>query len=112
MHNILNKIYAVQENSTSDRFLYAQRYLNRLFRYEDKYHKLISDIDVNRLGLEIKTILYCMLYLRGLDILKKYQNLNSLLDTEPLEEKLVLQENEALRVGYIYPIYEKFNIII
>ena len=108
---MIHELYV--KHPTEVQLMYVQRFVSKLFRYEDKYEHVIKNLKVEDMCRECRTIMYCMLTMRNLDnIVMKYPNLHALKAVEPLEKKLVLQKNSALRVGYVYPIYEKYNIII
>ena len=108
---MVNSLYIKQP--IKQQLLHTQRIINRFFRYEDKYVEIIRKIDIKDMSNESKTLMYCILTLRGLDLmLERYPNLKGIKDTKPLENQLILQDNPVLRIGDLYPIYREYNIII
>ena len=59
-----------------------------------KYEDIISTIDINRLSRKTKVLIYCIIkYYHNEFMFSKYKNLQSLEKTEPLIEKLVLDDS-------------------
>ena len=100
--------YEDQKNWTKGEYCFLHRYLHRLFFYYSKHEEEISEMDLARMSSETRVLIYCIIMYYHYDFLfTKYHNLESLRDTEPLTEKLVLDDT-------ILPeddIYKQMNVV-
>lgn len=105
----MEKIYYLsQKNWSCDDFYCLNRYLNRLFIYEEKKQEEIKQLDVSRMSIQTKTIIRCLLEFQNKEyFMDKYPNLAELKDIGPLKEPLYLEKPP----GFYHKIYTKYNIL-
>ena len=105
----MNEIYYEDQTGwTDNEYLYLHRCLHRIFFYYKKYEDIISTIDINRLSRKTKVLIYCIIkYYHNEFMFSKYKNLQSLENTEPLTEKLVLDD----RTKQADDIYKVMNVV-
>ncbi|MBR5180539.1 MAG: hypothetical protein IKW90_17325 [Lachnospiraceae bacterium] len=100
--------YEDQTGWSNEDYLYLHRYLHRWFFYYKKYEDIILSIDLNRVSKETKVLIYCIIkYYHYEFMFTKYKNLQSLENTEPLTEKLILDD----RTKQADDIYKVMNVV-
>ena len=104
----MNEIYYEDQTGWSNKeYLYLHRYLHRIFFYYKKYHEIISSMDINRMSEKTKVLIYCIIKYYGNDFMfREYRNLESIENTKPLMERLVLED----RVKHPDDIYRVMNV--
>jgi len=101
--------YENQKNWTSNDFYCLHRYLHRMLFYYDKRIEEIKAIELEKLSIETKVIMYCIIKYYNLDFLFNLDNLKELKNCKPLNIPLILDEEIPVSTGN--DIYKKMNII-
>ncbi|MGN0438781.1 MAG: hypothetical protein ACI4F4_09685 [Lachnospiraceae bacterium] len=104
----MDKIYYEdQDGWTSEDFYYLHRQLHRLFFYYKKYSEEIVKMDILKMSDETRTLIYCIIKYYNYDFLfSEYENLRELVNTEPLKETLVLDDDPLPEDN----IYKRMNV--
>ena len=104
----MTEIYYEDQTGWSNKdYRYLHRYLHRLFFYYKKYHEIISSMDISRMSEKTKVLIYCIIKYYGNDFMfHEYRNLESIENTKPLMERLVLED----RVKHPDDIYRVMNV--
>lgn len=98
--------YLSQVDWTKDDYYRLHRFLHRMFYYYEKYMDEIKKLELSRMSVETKTMIYCIVKYYNNDFLLT-DNLEELKDTKPLDYKLVIDGSTASEDD----IYAKMNIV-
>lgn len=99
--------YDDQKNWTSDDFYCLHRYLHKMLLDHKKRIEEIKKIDLNRMTVETKTIMYCIISYYQMNHLFELDNLHDLLMCQPLKYPLIIDGDTSRDDD----VYKKMNIV-
>lgn len=100
--------YEIQIDWTKRDYSYLHRYLHRMLFYYEKYAEEISELDLNKMSKETKVLMFCIIKYYSYEfLLEQYENLSELRETQPLEKKLILDDNPLPEDN----IYKQMNVM-